>query len=242
MRCKQARQWTDEYLYGTLSDEQKQELEEHLSLCSSCARYMKEMRRVLNVFSNLKDEDLSPDFKHKMHNRLKEVFEEEQSQPGNGRLRIANKWKILGPVLAGAALILLVYLIRPFGLPGAGNEKTMQSAEASRAPINAAAPADAEMPATEAAVTSLEESYTVNEVILYLSRDMVYEDILDEISSIASDFHMNVKEKESDYIIFHVSEDVNRNEFLERLSHIGRLEFSSREAGSDTITIQLKTE
>lgn len=249
MRCKQVRQWTDEYLFGTLSDERKQKLVGHLSSCTSCAQYVKEMRQMHDALSGL-EEDLQPAFRQRLHRHLNEVFQEEYARPLDKKPWAANTWKKLGTVLAAAALVFLIYLVKPFSLFDSGI-KEMPAADSSGALIQDAEPAEAsaettqaEAPAAEVSITSLDESYMADEIILYLLVDenTMYEDILNEISSIAADFNMEAAEIGSDHIILHVSEDTDRAGFLGVLSRLGRLEFSDRKSGGETITIQLKTE
>ena len=60
MTCKELVELVTEYLEGTLSEEVRVRLDQHLSGCEGCTNYMEQMRQTIRLTGRLQEENLTP--------------------------------------------------------------------------------------------------------------------------------------------------------------------------------------
>jgi predicted anti-sigma-YlaC factor YlaD len=59
MTCKELVELVTEYLEGTLPEDLRLGMEQHLSGCSGCTNYLEQMRQTIRLTGQLKEENLS---------------------------------------------------------------------------------------------------------------------------------------------------------------------------------------
>jgi len=59
MTCKELVELVTEYLEGTLPEDLRLDMEQHLSGCSGCTNYLEQMRQTIRLTGQLKEENLS---------------------------------------------------------------------------------------------------------------------------------------------------------------------------------------
>lgn len=59
MTCKELVELMTEYLEGTLPEDLRLRVEQHLSGCSGCTNYLEQMRQTIRLTGQLKEENLS---------------------------------------------------------------------------------------------------------------------------------------------------------------------------------------
>ena len=59
MTCKELVELVTEYLEGTLPEDLRLRMEQHLSRCSGCTNYLEQMRQTIRLTGQLKEENLS---------------------------------------------------------------------------------------------------------------------------------------------------------------------------------------
>jgi len=99
------------YLDGELRERERQKIEDHLKICSSCAQEYEELNQLVAVVKSIDDERLSPEFWPKLVKRL----EREKARSPNIFSRMLRH-----PIPAIAAVILLIaigFIINDFLLP-----------------------------------------------------------------------------------------------------------------------------
>jgi len=87
------------YLDGELRERERQKIEDHLKICSSCAQEYEELNQLVAVVKSIDDERLPPEFWTKLVKRL----EREKARSPNIFSRILRH-----PIPAIAAVILLI--------------------------------------------------------------------------------------------------------------------------------------
>ncbi len=60
MTCKELVELVTEYLEGSLPEQVRLSLENHLSGCEGCTRYLEQMRQTIRLTGQLREEQLSP--------------------------------------------------------------------------------------------------------------------------------------------------------------------------------------
>lgn len=60
MTCKELVELVTEYLEGTLADEVRLRVERHLSGCEGCTNYLEQMREIIRLTGQLREESLTP--------------------------------------------------------------------------------------------------------------------------------------------------------------------------------------
>jgi anti-sigma factor RsiW len=60
MTCKELVELVTEYLDGTLPEDLRLRMEQHLSGCSGCTNYLEQMRQTIRLTGQLKEESLTP--------------------------------------------------------------------------------------------------------------------------------------------------------------------------------------
>lgn len=258
MRCEQLRELTDEYLDGTLTDEGKQEVDHHLRSCSQCAKFMEEERKILGILSDMEEEELPPGFEQRLHHKLQQAASQIKIKFPK-TLWVERPWLKWGTALAAVfVLAFSVYVIWPFkSMKDSPTKETpdfqMHSANGNGAMYDLA-PSEADLELAQEDIGSLvEEASPADEIIsavelpaeilLYISEMGVSnEDIQKEIVLIAAEFQFDVLETQSNKIILKKNDKVERDEFFERLSQLGRIELSSWKVRENTLTIQVINE
>jgi len=257
MRCKQMMEWTNEYLDGTMTDEGKQEVEQHLSSCSLCTKYVEEQHKMLGLLSGLEEEELPPGFKQRLLHRLQQSANQDKTK-FSGTLWAQQPWLRWGAALAAVfALAFSAYLIQPFKLVQENQTKEtpdiqMHSADGNAArydvaPSEAAPDMDQDDIASlvdedaELAEDILEDAELPTKIILYVSKDVGTsgEDIQSQILSIAAEFQLDELERQPNKIIFKKNNKVESDILVERLSQLGRIELSGWNTRENTLTIQV---
>ncbi len=61
--CQELVELVTDYLEGRLSWSDRRRVEDHLSLCEHCTRYLEQMRATIAATGRLREEDLSDDAK-----------------------------------------------------------------------------------------------------------------------------------------------------------------------------------
>ena len=61
MACRELVEVVTDYLEGTLADEDRRRLEEHLRECPYCAAYIEQMRQTIEGLGKLGEESLAPE-------------------------------------------------------------------------------------------------------------------------------------------------------------------------------------
>jgi predicted anti-sigma-YlaC factor YlaD len=66
------------YIDGEVSEEEKKFIENHLKVCSSCRKYLEDLKRINSFLKTWEDESISPDLEQKikmnfLNNKNKEV-------------------------------------------------------------------------------------------------------------------------------------------------------------------------
>jgi anti-sigma factor RsiW len=59
MTCKELVELVTDYLEGALPEETRQRLENHLSGCDGCTRYLEQMRQTIRLTGRLREETLT---------------------------------------------------------------------------------------------------------------------------------------------------------------------------------------
>jgi predicted anti-sigma-YlaC factor YlaD len=59
MTCKELVELVTEYLEGTLPEDLRLSMEQHLSGCSGCTNYLEQMRQTIRLTGQLQEENLS---------------------------------------------------------------------------------------------------------------------------------------------------------------------------------------
>ena len=60
MTCKELVELVTEFLEGTLADDVRVRVENHLSGCEGCTNYIEQMRQTIQLTGKLREEQLSP--------------------------------------------------------------------------------------------------------------------------------------------------------------------------------------
>ena len=60
MTCKELVELVTEYLEGTLPDDTRRRMEDHLSGCDGCTHYLEQMRQTLRLTGQVREENLTP--------------------------------------------------------------------------------------------------------------------------------------------------------------------------------------
>lgn len=63
MTCKELVELVTEYLEGTLPEDLRLRMEQHLSGCSGCTNYVEQMRQMIQLTGQVREENLSPEQK-----------------------------------------------------------------------------------------------------------------------------------------------------------------------------------
>jgi predicted anti-sigma-YlaC factor YlaD len=61
MTCKELVELVTDYLEGTLADDVRVKLENHLSGCEGCTHYVEQMRQTIRLAGKVREESLTPD-------------------------------------------------------------------------------------------------------------------------------------------------------------------------------------
>jgi len=107
MRCKQAREYYFRNRDGLLSETDKMKLQEHLALCSECAKFVKEMDMTLGLLSELEELSPSESFEWNIKRRIlqeKTRLIREGERERKGILYFA---KFIGAASVAAALVII---------------------------------------------------------------------------------------------------------------------------------------
>jgi len=60
LTCKELVELVTEYLEGTLPDDLRVRMENHLSGCDGCTNYLEQMRKTIRLTGQLREESLTP--------------------------------------------------------------------------------------------------------------------------------------------------------------------------------------
>ena len=60
MTCQDVVELVTAYLEGTLSAEDRELFEQHLELCDGCERYLRQMKRTIELIGEVQEDSLSP--------------------------------------------------------------------------------------------------------------------------------------------------------------------------------------
>ena len=60
MTCKELVELVTEYLEGTLPNDTRQKMENHLSGCDGCTHYLEQMRQTIRLTGQVREENLTP--------------------------------------------------------------------------------------------------------------------------------------------------------------------------------------
>ena len=60
MTCKELVELVTEYLEGTLPNDTRQRMENHLSGCDGCTHYLEQMRQMIRLTGQVREESLTP--------------------------------------------------------------------------------------------------------------------------------------------------------------------------------------
>jgi anti-sigma factor RsiW len=60
MTCRELVELVTEYLEGTLSAEESERFQEHLSICPGCQAYIEQMRSTIGALGSLSEESIDP--------------------------------------------------------------------------------------------------------------------------------------------------------------------------------------
>ena len=61
MTCKELVELVTDYLEGTLPEDIRMQLENHLSACDGCTNYLEQMRQTIRLTGKVHEENLTPD-------------------------------------------------------------------------------------------------------------------------------------------------------------------------------------
>jgi predicted anti-sigma-YlaC factor YlaD len=70
MTCKELVEVITDYLEGTLAEEQRLRMEDHLSRCDGCTNYLEQMRQTIRLTGQVREESLTP----QQHDDLLRLF------------------------------------------------------------------------------------------------------------------------------------------------------------------------
>ncbi len=60
LTCKEVVELITDYLEGTLSEDMRVRMEEHLAGCDGCTAYLEQMRQTIRLTGKLREESLTP--------------------------------------------------------------------------------------------------------------------------------------------------------------------------------------
>jgi anti-sigma factor RsiW len=60
MTCKELVELVTDYLEGTLSEETRRQMDQHLSGCDGCTHYLEQMRQTIHLTGQVREENLTP--------------------------------------------------------------------------------------------------------------------------------------------------------------------------------------
>jgi len=60
MTCKELVELVTEYLEGTLAEDLRTRLEQHLAGCDGCTNYLEQMRQTIRLTGKVREENLTP--------------------------------------------------------------------------------------------------------------------------------------------------------------------------------------
>lgn len=60
MTCKELVELVTEYLEGSLPDDVRARMDQHLSGCDGCSAYLEQMRQTIRLTGELREENLTP--------------------------------------------------------------------------------------------------------------------------------------------------------------------------------------
>ena len=60
MTCKELVELVTDYLDGTLPEEVRKQMEQHLSGCDGCTHYLEQMRQTIRLTGQVREENLTP--------------------------------------------------------------------------------------------------------------------------------------------------------------------------------------
>ena len=72
MTCKELVELVTEYLEGTLPEDVRIRMEQHLSGCSGCTNYMEQMRQTIRLTGKLREESLTEPQKNDLLNLFRD--------------------------------------------------------------------------------------------------------------------------------------------------------------------------
>lgn len=72
MRCQEVVEVLTEYLEGGLTEEQRELLEQHLLVCTSCSRYLDQLRATIRLTGRLCEEELPDELVDVLVRRFRE--------------------------------------------------------------------------------------------------------------------------------------------------------------------------
>ena len=61
MTCKELVELVTDYLEGTLAEDERIRLENHLSGCDGCTNYVEQMRHTIQLTGKVREENLTPE-------------------------------------------------------------------------------------------------------------------------------------------------------------------------------------
>jgi len=74
MTCKELVELVTEYLEGTLAEELRAKMEDHLSRCDGCTNYLEQMRQTIRLTGRVREESLTS----QQHDDLLRLFNDWQ--------------------------------------------------------------------------------------------------------------------------------------------------------------------
>lgn len=263
MRCKHTKKWADEYLNGTLFEQGKKKLQLHMDNCPSCALYIEELRQMQRLVSDLEQEELPEGFEQRLYQRLQQAYQKTKARSYSDSAWIfrRNRWIKWGAGAAAvSALLLTVYLIRPPGFVNPRNDGNLTAqdnapeesaengiySEGMESPMAGTSPLDSNAEVRQGGVSADLEAELADEkisdaglpakVYLYVSKAG---NTPDEIAAMAADYHIQAVLQQNNQMILQIDKEAQADTFLERLTELGRVEYSGRNTGQDSITIQM---
>lgn len=156
MKCNEICDKLSLYIDNELSDEEMQQIEEHLQSCENCQMELKEYKNLISILQSLPEEEPPEGYCNRLHNKLLENSSQSSTKKAISKIKSINrfKWMKYGSIAAALVLVFIVANMNNFGVNMGMQAKNQSSYDMAQSPAEyAPAAPQAAPPATP------EESY-----------------------------------------------------------------------------------
>ena len=138
MSCNEICDKLSLYIDNELSDEEMQQMEEHLQSCENCQKELEEYRELISILKSLPDEEPPEGYCDRLHKKLSDnsaQFQQKTEEPASKIKKINRfRWMKYASIAAALVLVFLVGNMNNFGLKQIGMKSKNESSYDSASP------------------------------------------------------------------------------------------------------------